>query len=56
MNKGNGQHLQGVRWLMASNILAPSYWLTDGYYTRAEVNSWECAYPVQPLYPLDIEL
>ena len=56
MNKGNGQHPLGSRWLMASGVFFLTYWATDGYYTRAEVSRWECASPVQPLYPLDIEL
>jgi hypothetical protein len=55
MNKGTGQHPQGVRWLMRSyGRWKP--WATRGYYTRDEVYRWECSTPLRPLYPLDIEL
>ena len=56
MNKGNGRHPQGMRWVMKSGYLRPSYWVTKDYYTYEEVRAWECSNVQQPLYPLDIEL
>ena len=56
MNKGNGQHPQGVRWLMINGLWRLSYWVTAGRYVHEEVLRWECSSPLRPLYPLDIEL
>ena len=56
MNKGNGKHPQGVRWLMESGVWRLTYWATREFYTRDEVSRWECSAPVRPLFPLDITL
>jgi len=56
MNKGNGKHPQGVRWLVRTNSFAGRIWATHNFYTRAELLNWWFARPLQPLFPLDITL
>lgn len=56
-DKGDGHNPAGCRWLMQSGAWLTSFWLTKGYYTKAEVEAWECSSPVCAITaPLDIEL
>jgi len=42
-NKGNGKC--GTRWLMYSRG-SESIWVTQGFYSLAEVEAWKCSRPI----------